>query len=54
MIRQQLAFHPRTADGSVTNEGLTPHSDVLFALRLTDHPTETTYPERAFTTHIDQ
>jgi hypothetical protein len=54
MIRQQLAFHPRTADGSVTDEGLTPHSDVLFALRLTDNPTEMTYPERAFTTHIDR
>ena len=54
MIRQHLAFHTRTADGSVTDEGLTPHSDVLFALRLTDRPSEMTYPERAFTTHIDQ
>ena len=54
MIRQQLAFHPRTADGGVTDEGLTPHSDVLFALRLTDRPSEITYPEGAFTTHIDR
>ena len=54
MIRQQLAFHPRAADGSVTDEGLTPHSDVLFALRLTDRPSKMTYPGRAFTTHIDQ
>jgi hypothetical protein len=43
MIRQQLAFHPRTADGSVTDEG--PHSDVLFALRLTERPPEMTYPK---------
>ena len=54
MIRRQVAFHPRTADGGLTGEGLTPHPDVLFALRLADRPSEITAPDRAFITHVDQ
>lgn len=54
MIRRQLAFYPRTADGGLTGEGLTPHPDVLFALRLADRPSEITAPDRPGTAHIDQ
>ena len=54
MIRRQLAFYPRTADGGLTGEGLTPHPDVLFALRLADRPSEITAPARPHIAHVDQ
>ena len=54
MIRRQLAFYPRTADGGLTGEGLTPHPDVLFALRLADRPSEITAPDGPHIAHVDQ
>ena len=54
LIRRQLAFYPRDPDGQIS-DGLTPHPDVLFALRLIDSPSQMTVPaRRRSATHQDR
>jgi len=53
LIRRQLAFYPFDSHGRLTG-GLTPHPDVLFALRLIASPEEMTVPERPYARHEDQ
>jgi len=53
LIRRQLAFYPFDPHGRLTG-GLTPHPDVLFALRLIASPEEMTVPERPYARHEDQ
>ena len=53
ICHRTLAFYPRDADGRET-DGLTPHPDVLFALRLIASPSQTTISERRPAAHQDQ